>query len=106
MHIFQCRDNYQKLKTFIEGDPEVYDYLTNRLVGQNQPPKTSDGQATDSTKRTLGQTIIRDFEDRYGINSLDQEKSNQIRKAVASELAEKNNLKLIPKSFDKHNYLD
>lgn len=24
----------------------------------------------------------------------------------ASELAEKNNLKLMPKSFDKHNYLD
>lgn len=38
-----------------------------------------------------------------------QERKVEMSKEVnlyASELAEKNNLKLIPKSFDKHNYLD
>lgn len=83
-------ENYQKLKTFIEGDAEVYDYIKNKLTPQ-QPSPTSNGEATDSTKRTLGQTIIRDFEDRYGINNLEPEKANTIRKAIAGELADKYN---------------
>ena len=80
-------ENYQKLKTFIEGDAETYEFISKKLT---QPSKPSDnGQATDSTRKTLGQTIIRDFEERYGLSGLDQEKANNIRKSITSELADK-----------------
>ena len=80
----QNLENWKKLGTVIENDPELFNSIKNKL-GTGEPAKPN-GQAKDDTKLFMRDQIIDRFETRYRIKELEPEKAEELRKKIGSQI--------------------
>lgn len=78
-------DNWKKLGEVIEADPELFKRLEEKIKPSDSK---SNGEATDDVRATISSGVVRDFEQKYGIDKLDSEKAQALRAKIGQEVQE------------------
>lgn len=75
-------NNLNILTKVIEGDPELFNAVKAKLTNtpQDKPAET------DEVKVTITSNVIKEFEQKFGLNKLDPEKAQAIRLAIGQRV--------------------